>query len=227
MQGIEVLFMGNNFARLLSGLWVTVRISLISIAFSLVLGTLLGAVMTSRNRVVKVLCRVYLEIVRIMPQLVWLFIVFFGVTRLTGANFGGETSAVIVFTIWGAAEMGDLVRGAFQAIPRHQFESSLSLGLTKPQMYTSVIFPQALRNLLPNVINLATRMIKTTALVSIIGVTEVLKVGKQIIDANRFEFPNAAIWVYAAIFFMYFLICFPLSMVSRAIVKKQQRSEGE
>ncbi len=227
MQGIEVLFMGNNFLRLLSGLWVTVRISLISIAFSLVLGTLLGAVMTSRNRVVKVLCRVYLEIVRIMPQLVWLFIVFFGVTRLTGANFGGETSAVIVFTIWGAAEMGDLVRGAFEAIPRHQFESSLSLGLTKPQMYISIIFPQALRNLLPNVINLATRMIKTTALVSIIGVTEVLKVGKQIIDANRFEFPNAAIWVYAAIFFMYFLICFPLSMISRAIVKKQQRSEGE
>lgn len=227
MQGIEVLFMGNNFLRLLSGLWVTVRISLISIVFSLILGTLLGAVMTSRNRVVKVLCRVYLEIVRIMPQLVWLFIVFFGVTRLTGANFGGETSAVIVFTIWGAAEMGDLVRGAFQAIPRHQFESSLSLGLTKPQMYTSIIFPQALRNLLPNVINLATRMIKTTALVSIIGVTEVLKVGKQIIDANRFEFPNAAIWVYAAIFFMYFLICFPLSMISRAIVKKQQRSEGD
>lgn len=225
MQGIEVLFMGNNFLRLLSGLWVTVRISLISIAFSLVLGTLLGAVMTSRCRTVKLLCRIYLEVVRIMPQLVWLFIVFFGITKLTGANFSGETSAVIVFTIWGAAEMGDLVRGAFEAIAKHQFESSLSLGLTKPQMYFYIIFPQALRNLLPNVINLATRMIKTTALVSIIGVTEVLKVGKQIIDANRFEFPNAAIWVYAAIFLMYFLICFPLSMISGAIVKKQKRSE--
>lgn len=225
MQEFKVLFMGSNFLRLLSGLWVTVRISLISIAFSLVLGVLLGAVMTSKNRVVKALCRVYLEIVRIMPQLVWLFIVFFGVTRLTGASFGGETSAVIVFTIWGAAEMGDLVRGAFEAIPRHQFESSLSLGLTKPQMYFHIIFPQALRNLLPNVINLATRMIKTTALVSIIGVTEVLKVGKQIIDANRFEFPNAAIWVYAAIFLMYFCICFPLSMISRAILKKQRRGE--
>lgn len=225
MQGINILFLGNNFARLLSGLWVTVRISLISIAFSLILGVLLGAVMTSKNRVVRALCRVYLEIVRIMPQLVWLFIVFFGVTRLTGASFGGETSAVIVFTIWGAAEMGDLVRGAFEAIPRHQFESSLSLGLTKPQMYFHIIFPQALRNLLPNVINLATRMIKTTALVSIIGVTEVLKVGKQIIDANRFEFPNAAIWVYAAIFLMYFAICFPLSMISRAILKKQRRGE--
>lgn len=221
MQGIEVLFMGNNFLRLLSGLWVTIRISLISIGFSLILGTLLGAVMTSKNPVIKAVCRVYLEIVRIMPQLVWLFVVFFGVTKLTGLNLGGETSAVIVFTIWGAAEMGDLVRGAFLSIPRHQFESSLSLGLSKAQMYVFVIFPQAIRGLIPNVINLSTRMIKTTALVSLIGVTEVLKVGKQIIDANRFDYPNAAIWVYAAIFFMYFIICFPLSMAARALTKKQ------
>ncbi len=221
MQGIEVLFMGNNMLRLLSGLWVTIRISLISIGFSLILGTLLGAVMTSKNPVVKAVCRVYLEIVRIMPQLVWLFVVFFGVTKLTGLNLGGEMSAVIVFTIWGAAEMGDLVRGAFLSIPRHQFESSLSLGLSKLQMYVFIIFPQAIRGLIPNVINLSTRMIKTTALVSLIGVTEVLKVGKQIIDANRFEYPNAAIWVYAAIFFMYFFICFPLSMASRALTKKQ------
>lgn len=221
MQGIEVLFMGNNLLRLLSGLWVTIRISLISIGFSLILGTLLGAVMTSKNPVVKAVCRVYLEIVRIMPQLVWLFVVFFGVTKLTGLNLGGETSAVIVFTIWGAAEMGDLVRGAFLSIPRHQFESSLSLGLSKMQMYVFIIFPQAVRGLIPNVINLSTRMIKTTALVSLIGVTEVLKVGKQIIDANRFEYPNAAIWVYAAIFFMYFIICFPLSMAARALTKKQ------
>ncbi len=221
MQGIEVLFMGNNMLRLLSGLWVTIRISLISIGFSLILGTLLGAVMTSKIPVVKAVCRVYLEIVRIMPQLVWLFVVFFGVTKMTGLNLGGEMSAVIVFTIWGAAEMGDLVRGAFISIPRHQFESSLSLGLSKLQMYVFIIFPQAIRGLIPNVINLSTRMIKTTALVSLIGVTEVLKVGKQIIDANRFEYPNAAIWVYAAIFFMYFFICFPLSMASRALTKKQ------
>ncbi len=221
MQGIEVLFMGNNMLRLLSGLWVTIRISLISIGFSLILGTLLGAVMTSKIPVVKAVCRVYLEIVRIMPQLVWLFVVFFGVTKLTGLNLGGEMSAVIVFTIWGAAEMGDLVRGAFLSIPRHQFESSLSLGLSKLQMYVFIIFPQAIRGLIPNVINLSTRMIKTSALVSLIGVTEVLKVGKQIIDANRFEYPNAAIWVYAAIFFMYFFICFPLSMASRALTKKQ------
>ncbi len=225
MRGAEILFIGNNFARLLEGLWVTVRISLISIAFSLILGTALGAAMTVKNRAVRAVCRVYLEIVRVMPQLVWLFIVFFGITKLTGLNLGGEMSAVIVFTLWGTAETGDLVRGAFQSVPRHQRESALSLGLTKFQSYVYIIFPQALRGLIPNIINLSTRMIKTTALVSLIGVTEVLKVGKQIIDANRFEYPNAAIWVYAAIFFMYFAICFPLSRAASWLAKKSKKSD--
>lgn len=221
MQGIEVLFLGNNMLRLLSGLWVTVRLALISIGFSLILGSALGAVMTLKNPVVKVLTRIYLEIIRIMPQLVFLFIVFFGVTKLTGANLSGEVSAVIVFTLWGTAEVGDLVRSAFGAIPKHQFESGASLGLSKLQLYLYVIFPQALRGLLPNIINLSMRMIMTTALVSLIGVTEVLKVGKQIIDANRFDYPNAAIWVYAAIFLLYFLICFPLSLISRRLTKRR------
>ena len=75
--------------------------------------------------------------------------------------------------------------------------------------------------MIPNIINLSMRMIMTTALVSLIGVTEVLKVGKQIIDANRFDYPNAAIWVYATIFLMYFLICFPLSLVSRKLAKRR------
>ncbi len=221
MQGIEVLFLGNNMLRLLSGLWVTVRLALISIGFSLVLGSALGAAMTLKNPVVKALTRVYLEIIRIMPQLVFLFIVFFGFTKLTGANLSGEVSAVIVFTLWGTAEVGDLVRSAFGAIPKHQFESGMSLGLSKLQLYLFVIFPQAIRGLLPNIINLSMRMIMTTALVSLIGVTEVLKVGKQIIDANRFDYPNAAIWVYAAIFLLYFLICFPLSLISRRLTKRR------
>lgn len=222
MRGIEVLFLGNNILRLLAGLWVTVRIALISIGFSLVLGSALGAAMTMKNKVVKGITRVYLEIIRIMPQLVFLFIVFFGITKLTGINLSGEVSAVIVFTLWGTAEVGDLVRSAFGAIPRHQFESGLSLGLSKLQLYIFVIFPQAVRGLLPNIINLSMRMIMTTALVSLIGITEVLKVGKQIIDANRFEYPNAAIWIYAAIFLLYFIICFPLSLISRKLTKKKE-----
>ncbi|MGN1113541.1 MAG: amino acid ABC transporter permease [Oscillospiraceae bacterium] len=223
MHGIDILFTGDNFLRLLEGVWVTVKIALISIAISIVFGIIFGAIMTAKNKVVKAVCRVYLDVVRIMPPLVWLFLVFFGLTKAVGLNLSGETASVIVFSIWGIAETGDLVRGSLTSIPKHQFDSGYSLGMKKYQVYCYIILPQAFKRLVPNMINLSTRMIKTTALVSLIGVTEVLKVGKQIIDANRYVAPNGAFWVYGAIFLIYFLICFPLSVFSSVLEKRQKK----
>ncbi|MBQ5545814.1 MAG: ABC transporter permease subunit, partial [Clostridia bacterium] len=117
-SGIEVLFLGSNFARLLEGLWVTVRISLLAVLLSLPLGILFGLFMTLQNPISKAISRVYLEFIRIMPQLVLLFIAYFGVTRAFGWNWDAEFSAVLVFTLWGTAEMGDLVRGALKSIPQ-------------------------------------------------------------------------------------------------------------
>ena len=218
--GLEVLFKGRNFARLLEGLWVAGRISLISIVISLPLGILLGVIMTWKNPVTKFITRIYLEIIRIMPQMVLLFIVFFGTTRIWGWNLSGEISSIIVFAAWGTAEMGDLVRSALISIPKHQYDSGYGLGLNKWQVYLYIILPQTIRRLLPSAVNLLTRMIKTTSLVALIGVVEVLKVGKQIIDASRYTNPTAALWVYGAVFFMYFIICFPFSRLSRVLEKK-------
>ena len=216
-SGINVLFMGENFLRLLEGLWVTLRISLIAVVLSVPLGILFGMFMTLNNPVSKAISRVYLEIIRIMPQLVLLFIAYFGVTRAFGLNLSAEVSAIIVFILWGTAEMGDLVRGALISIPRHQYESAAALGMTKAQTFFHIIVPQTLRRLLPLTINLTTRMIKTTSLVVLIGITEVLKVGKQIIDANRFDYPTAALWVYGVIFLLYFLACWPISTLAKKL----------
>lgn len=219
-MGISVLFKGNNFLRLCQGLWVTLRIALMAMIFSIILGFILGMIMTSKNKVVKLICRIYLEIVRIMPQLVLLFLVYFGAAKHLGMNMPGELAAVIVFTFWGTAEMGDLVRSALISIPKHQYESGYWLGLTKLQVFIYIIFPQTIRRLLPSAINLLTRMIKTTSLVVLIGVVEVVKVGKQIIDASRYTASDSALWVYGAIFLMYFAICFPFSRLSAFLGKK-------
>lgn len=218
--GIRVLFMGNNFVRLLGGLWVTIRLSLVSILLSVLLGILFGVVMTFKNPVTKCLSRIYLEFIRIMPQLVLLFLVYFGAAKAFGLNLSGETSAVIVFTLWGTAEMGDLVRGALISIPKHQYESGAALGMENAQIYRYIIIPQTLRRLIPLSINLATRMIKTTSLIVMIGVVEVLKVGQQIIEANRYTVPDSALWIYVTIFFMYFLVCWPVSMLAGKLEKK-------
>lgn len=218
--GISVLLKGQNMVRLLGGLWVALRISLISVAISIPLGILLGTLMTWKNPVIKVFARIYLEIVRIMPQMVLLFLVFFGTTRVFGWNLPAESASILVFSFWGTAEMGDLVRGALISIPKHQYESGEALGMTKPQVYFYIIIPQTLRRLIPLSINLVTRMIKTTSLVMMIGVVEVLKVAQQIIEANRMTAPNAAFGLYATVFVLYFLACWPISMLAGHLEKK-------
>ena len=218
--GLEVLMKGNNLLRLFDGLWIAVEISLLSIVISIPLGILLGILMTRNNRLVRFLTKFYLEFIRIMPQLVLLFLVFFGTTRSMGWNLPGETAAVIVFVMWGTAEMGDLVRSALLSIPGHQYESGKALGLSRRQTYFYIILPQTLRRLIPVSINLITRMIKTTSLILVIGVVEVLKVGQQIIEANRMVSPNAAFGVFLVIFILYFVICWSVSMTARYLERK-------
>ena len=218
--GLEVLFKGINMQRLLEGLWVSMRISLISVAISMVLGLLLGALMTRKNPVIKVLTRIYLEIVRVMPQMVLLFIAFFGATRVLGIDIDAEAASIFVVSFWGTAEMGDLVRSALISIPKHQYESGAALGLTERQVYYHIVIPQTVRRLIPNSINLITRMIKTTSLVMMIGVVEVLKVGQQIIEANRSSSPNAAFGIYLTVFVLYFIACWPISMLAKFLERK-------
>ena len=184
------------------------------------LASFLGVLMSGKNPIVKAILRVYLEIIRIMPQMVLLFLVFFGTTRAWGWDLSGETASVIVFVLWGTAEMSDLVRGALISIPKHQYESSEALGLTKAQTYWYIIIPQTVRRLIPLSINLITRMIKTTSLVLMIGVVEVLKVAQQIIEANRMASPNAAFGIYLVVFLLYFLACWPISLLASYLEKK-------
>lgn len=219
-MGFEVLLKGSNMLRLLGGLWVALRISLISIAFSIVLGIAIGMLMTLDNKIIKAITHLYLEIVRIMPQMVLLFIVYYGATKALGINLSAEIASIIVFSFWGTAEMADLVRGSLISIPVIQYETSYSLGMNKLQTYMYVIIPQIVRRMIPLSINLITRMIKTTSLVMMIGMVEVLKVGQQIIEANRKASPNAAFGVFATVFILYFLVCWPIASFSKYLEKK-------
>ena len=193
-SALGVLFKGRNLARLLGGLWVTLRLSAVSILLSVALGLALGMVMTLRSPIIRALTRLWLETIRIVP--------------------------VVVFVFWGAGEMGDLVRGALTSIPAHQRESGAALGLTRWQINRYVLIPQTLRRLIPQAINLATRMIKTTSLVMLIGVVEVLKISQQIIDASRYDAPQAAVFIYGVVFLMYFMVCWPISLLAGRLEKR-------
>lgn len=116
--------------------------------------------------------------------------------------------------------MGDLVRGAISSLPPHQSESARALGLSEFAVQFYIIFPQSFKRLLPSLVNLFTRMIKTTSLAALIGVSDMLKVGQQIIEVNLLAYPTASFWVYGGIFMVYFALCYPLSLWSRSLEKK-------
>lgn len=216
----RVLFEGINMQRLFGGLYVTAKIAFISVIVACILGVLFGIVMTFKNKFIHAICKLYLEIVRIIPILVWLFILYFGVDKAFNLNISGEVVSIVVFSIWGIAEMGDIVRGAITSIPKHQEEAAIALNLNRKDIYLYVILPQALKRILPGAINLSTRMIKTTSLVVLIGVVEVVKIGQQIIETSILKAPTASFWVYGFIFFLYFIICYPLSKISKILEQK-------
>lgn len=217
---ISSVFNQMNLLRLLEGLMVTARIAFISIVIGTILGIGFGLLMTLKSRIIRIICRIYLELFRIIPILVWLFIVYFGIPTALDIHLEGEIVAIIVFSLWGTAEMGDMVRGSLESLPKHQIDSGKALGLSFWKLYRYVLIPQAVRRMLPGSINLATRMVKTTSLVVLIGVVEIVKVGQQIIEVSRYEAPTASLWIYGFIFILYFAICYPLSILSRKLEAK-------
>ncbi|WP_373817888.1 amino acid ABC transporter permease [Glaesserella sp.] len=219
-MGFDWLFEGQNASRLIQGLWLTIQVSFISVGISLITGVLFGSLMRVKNTVLQSICRLYLETIRIVPILVWLFMLYFGLSTWFNIHISGFWICILVFSLWGTAEMGDLVRGALNAIEKHQIESAKAIGLKPAQIFRYIELPQGTRLVLPGAINLFTRMIKTSSLAALIGVIEVVKVGQQIIENSLLTNPNASFFVYGLIFILYFMICYPLSLWASKLEKR-------
>ena len=218
-MGLDFLFQPSHLLRLIYGLWVTIQIALVSVVLSALFGVIFGVMMTSKNLIIKVLSRLYLEAIRVIPILVLLFVFYFGFATWFNWQFSAFWVCIFVFVLWGTAEMGDLVRAGITSIDQHQRDSAAAIGLNSLQILWYVVFPQSVKRITPGAINLFTRMIKTSSLAVLIGVIEVLKVGQQIIENSLLVVPNASLWIYGLIFFLYFLICYPLSLLSRHLEK--------
>lgn len=221
-SAIDVIFIGNNFARILDGLWTSVWISVVSLAVGLILGTLFGILRTMPNKIIRFILRLYLEFFRIVPTIVLLYLFYYILPRSFHIDWPASWMAILAFALWVAAEFSDIVRGALESVPLVQKESGLALGLSPTQLFRYVLLPQAMKLELPATINLATRVIKTTSLLMMISIMDVIAVGQQIIEANNQKYPTAVFWIYGLIFVLYFVIDYPLSLWSKKLAAKQK-----
>ncbi|WAF67215.1 amino acid ABC transporter permease [Aeromonas dhakensis] len=190
----------------------TLAISLLAILFATLGGVGYGVLAQQGGRLTRVVLRVYLELFRVVPVLVWLYLFFFGLPIFFGLDIPAFWCAVLVLALWGASEVGEVVRGGLNSLARGQQEAGLALGLSRWQLYRHVLLPQALQRLTPPTINIYTRIIKTSSLAVLIGVVEVIKVGQQIIERTY-----GSLLIYGLLFLFFFMVCYPLSLVSRRL----------
>ena len=193
------------------GLWVTVQVAGLSLLLSTVLGFFLGIVRARRLPVFNLPLAAYVDVIRGTPFLVQLFIVFF-ILPEWGIQLEAFTSAVLSLTVYGTAYICEIVYGAIQAVPPGQTEAAVASGLRWWQQMRYVVVPQALRPILPPLVGQYVLLIKDTAVVSVIGLTDVTRVGWFTVQ----RIPNGVL-VFGLVGLLYFAICYPLVYLSNRL----------
>lgn len=168
---------------IISGLGMSVSISLLAILVGSMLGVFVGMALVYGGAVLRLLVRAYTDIIRGTPVLV-LVLASYYVSSAVGVNLGPFAAGVLALAIFCSSHVGEIVRGALQAIPKGQAEAAKAIGLTFTQTFTSVLWPQAMRQFLPAWVNTAAEMVKASTLLSVIGVAELLLRTQEIISRN-------------------------------------------
>jgi polar amino acid transport system permease protein len=192
----------------------TLLLSLIAITGGAVLGLALALARVSKLRALRGLAIAYIQLVQGTPLLILLFLSYFGLS-LFGLRLDPLLAAGLSLTFYVGAFLGEIWRGCIEAVPRTQWEASDCLGLNRFQQYAYVILPQAIRIATPPTVGFMVQVVKNTSLASIIGFVELTRAG-QIVNNSTFQ-PFLVFLFVAAI---YFAICYPLSVTSRALERK-------
>lgn len=211
MWGFYLNSLIDSLPFFLKGLWVTVQVSVLSLIMSTAGGFLLGIIRSRRIRAINIVLAAYVDVIRGTPFLVQIFIVFF-ILPEWGIQLEAFTSAVLSLTVYGTAYICEIVCAGIQAIPKGQTEAAVSSGLGWWQQMRYVVVPQALRPILPPLVGQYVLMVKDTAVVSVIGLTDVTRVGWFTVQ----RIPEG-ILVFGLVGLLYFAICYPLVWLSNQL----------
>jgi polar amino acid transport system permease protein len=193
------------------GLWITVQVSVLSVVLSLACGLLLGLAITFGNRIVYWPIRIFADVIRGIPILVLLFLIYY-LLPFAGLDLTPYWSGVVALSVFKTAHTIEIVRGSIQSIPHGQFDAGKAIGLTFGQRMLYVAFPQATRRFLPPWINSVADTVKGSALVSLLGVVDLMLAVQQVVGRTYVPMP---VYILGAL--LYFAINYTLSTMSRLL----------
>ncbi|MZI95841.1 ABC transporter permease subunit [Vibrio sp. CAIM 722] len=222
----DLVFQGDTVAQLsqwrfgpiATGLWVTIKISFISLIFAVALGLVFGLMRVAKNTACRDLSLTYVELIRGTPLLVQIFIVYFFIG--TVLDFDRFTAGVVALSVFTGAYVAEIVRAGIQAIPNGQMEAARSLGMNYGQAMLYIILPQAMKKTLPPLAGQFINLIKDSSLVSVISITDLTKAGREVVSGS---FAPFEVWFTVAA--LYLVVTGSLSWGIQRLEKRLSASD--
>jgi len=189
----------------------TILLTLIAFLGGGLLGGAIALLRLAQHATVRRLAIVYIQVIQSIPVLMVLFLSYYGLS-LAGFDLPPLLAASLSLGVYVSAYLAEIWRGSIEAVPFQQWEASASLALTRAQQYRYVIIPQALRLSLPPTVGFLVQLVKNTSIVSVVGFVELSRAGQLVNNATFQPFK-----IFGVVALVYFLICFPLSRLSRRL----------
>ena len=204
-----------------TGLVGTLRIAVLAVIGAAVVGIALGVLFTLPFGPSRWAIRGYIEVWRGLPIIVTIFLLYFALPDV-GVRLSAFNAAALGLILWGSAQIAEATRGAIQSVPREQHEAAAALGFGWVGAQSFVIFPQAIRRLLPPLVSLLVNVIQNTTIAALIGVAEVLQSGQRSVERLQLTPPgnSHALEIYGAVLVVFFVISFPLTRLAAFLEKR-------
>ncbi|UUX33061.1 amino acid ABC transporter permease [Fundicoccus culcitae] len=215
LEQMNELFTYNNMRFLFEGLMLSLYIAFIAIILSTFFGTILAVMRNHKNRLLRWLAGTYIEIVRNVPNILWIFVIFL-IFRLRSVEAG-----IVSFTLFTTAALAEIIRGGLNGVNEGQIEAAESQGFSSGQILWYITLPQAFRNMLPAIISQFVTVVKDTSfLYSILALQELL--GKASILMGRYTTTAQVFVLYGLLALIYFMVNFTISSFARYLAKRNK-----
>jgi polar amino acid transport system permease protein len=205
------------------GLPNTLKISAFAVTASVVIGIVLGTLITIRFPPLQALIRVYIEVWRGLPILVTVLFIYWSATAEVGGfrfELSAYMSVAVGLSLWGSAQVAEATRGAVQSIPREQHEAAAALGFGWGGRHAFVIVPQAFRRLLPPMVGLLVNIIQNSTIAFVIGVSELLETANRQFENLTLAGDGHPFAIFGFVLLLFFLISFPLTRLAAFLERR-------
>jgi len=204
--------LSTNFDALMTGLGRTLLLTLVSFGISLIAGTIFGLFSATKNKALNLIANIYVTVLRGIPLIVLAFFMYFSVPQLFDIQLSAFMAGIITLSLNTTAYISEQVRGGIAAVPIGQLEAARSLGLPYRQSMQKVVLPQAIKIMIPSLINQLVITLKDTSILSVIGIVELTQSGRIIIARS---YQSGAMWIIVGL--IYLIIITLLTKLSNLI----------